>query len=114
MKISNKTYQPVLYVTVKAAEDIPIHSFVNFAGEVAGLGEAALGVVDQDWKQGEFMSVLVLGTAVVVASEIISAGDELSSTATGAAKKIEATNARNAIALEDAELGGFLRCLLVH
>jgi hypothetical protein len=114
MKISNKTYQPILTITVKAVEDIPIHSFVNFAGEVTGLGEAALGVVDQNWKQGEFMSVIVLGTGVVVASEIISAGDSLSSTATGTAKKVESTNAIIAIALEDADADGFLRCLIVH
>lgn len=114
MKISNKTYQPLLTLTINAAEDIASFKFVTFTGEVADAGEKTLGVAEQKWVEGEVASIIVLGTAVVLCSEELEVGDALTSDLDGYAKKAGATDAINAIALEKVSSGDFLKCLLVH
>jgi hypothetical protein len=81
--ITDKTYSPVLRLTVQAAEELPAYRFVNFAGELCGAGEKALGVTDYPALSGEFVSLIVLGTAIIECSEAITAGAQISADAVG-------------------------------
>lgn len=58
-------YHILLPLTIKAPTDIPKGRFLRADGTIAGLGEPCLGVSRFNAKEGEHLTVDVLGVAVV-------------------------------------------------
>ena len=113
MATSALTYQPVLRLTVKAAQDITAYHFVDFEGNVSGFGQQSLGVADYDATMGENISIITLGTAIVRTSESILIGDYVSSDPLGNAKAFVAGDKICGIALGNSS-NGFVKILLMQ
>lgn len=103
--ITDKTYSPVLRLTVQAAEELPAYRFVNYAGELCGAGEKALGITDYPALSGEFVSLIVLGTAIIECSEAITGGAQISSDAVGKGQILGEGETSNGYAIADSSNG---------
>ncbi|MEN6511316.1 MAG: DUF2190 family protein [Chloroherpetonaceae bacterium] len=113
MSTSALTYQPILRLTIKATQDLTAFHFVDFEGNICGLGAQSLGVADYDATSGENISVITLGTAIVRASESIANGEYISSDALGNAKVFETGEKICGKAL-GASSNGFVKILLTQ
>ena len=72
--------------TVKAAEALKANRFVDLSGEYPdAAGDYAYGVTVSDAKNGESVSVDVLGTSIVQAESAVAVGAQLMVAAPGAA-----------------------------
>ena len=103
------TYTSVLTKTVKASGAVSAKRFVGYDGaQIGSAGAAAFGVSLFNADDGEALSIVVMGTAIVETGGAVSKGDKLTADANGRA--IVATtgtgNVVNAIALEDASGAG--------
>lgn len=103
--ITDKTYSPVLRLTVQAAEELPAYRFVNYAGELCGAGEKALGITDYPALSGEFVSLIVLGTAIIECSEAITGGTQISSDSVGKGQILGEGETSNGYAIADSSNG---------
>jgi len=81
----NLSYQPVLRLTIKAAEDIPAYRLVDLTGHLSTTGGDVLGVSDYPVLAGELISLIVLGTAIISTSNTLNVGDKIISDDTGKA-----------------------------
>ncbi len=113
MSTHNKTYQPVQAITVIAAEDLPPFRFVNHAGGLCIADSKAVGVTETDWLNGEYASVVTLGTMAVETTTTIDAGEDVTADANGKAKPVAAAEPVNGRALDSCTGAGFVRILLV-
>jgi len=77
MPTHNKTYQPVQSITIKAVEDLPAFRFVSHLGSVCDDADRALGVTETDWVNGEYASVVTLGTIAIETTTTGAIGDDL-------------------------------------
>lgn len=111
--LSQKSYQPVLRLTVRAAEDIPSYRFVDVNGHLATLGGFALGVSDYPAKAGELISLIVEGTAIVGCSTNLTAGSKVTSDATGKAVVSDTGNTTNGIVISNYNTD-YAEILLTH
>ncbi len=109
--ISQLSYQPILRLTVKATESIPAHKFVNISGGLCTGNHKALGASDYSALNGELISVITLGTAILKASGAITKGAIISADATGNAKTLETGEMPLGIAISD-KVGEFIEVLL--
>jgi|DewCreStandDraft_4_1066084.scaffolds.fasta_scaffold02152_13 hypothetical protein len=113
MSISNKTYQPVQLVTIKANEDLPAFRFVNYSGNLCQTETLALGVTEVDWKDGDYASVVTLGTIIVETDSAIDVGVPVTSSDQGKAMAASGTVPVNGVALDACSGAGFIRIKLV-
>jgi len=97
--LSQKSYQPVLRLTVRAAEDIPSYRFVDVNGHLATLGGFAIGVSDYPAKAGELIS--------------LTAGSKVTSDATGKAVVTDTGNTTNGIVISNYNTD-YAEILLTH
>ena len=81
--------RPKLTLPVTATATITLKLFVTAAGAICGAGAKALGVSLFNTDTGNEISVVTLGTAIVIASDAISADADVTSDAAG--KAITAT-----------------------
>lgn len=80
-----KTEKILLAVTIAAAAALSRFRFADYAGNVAGAGERALGVPTTDFGAGEQASIATHGEILVEAGAAIAAGAEVESDADGRA-----------------------------
>lgn len=112
MSTTNKTYQPVQIITVKALQEVPAYRFVNHRGQLCSDNQKSLGVTPLGFPSGTFASVITLGVAIVESSSTINIGDKITSDSVGKAKVAPAGAEINGYALSSANPGDFLRILL--
>lgn len=112
MSSNNKSYQPLCYFSIKANADLLPNRFISFAGIYADNEERCLGVVDSKWISGEFASALIIGTAVVESIEALNAGDYVTSSTDGKAKKATGVMPINGRCLDTTAGAGFVRIIL--
>ncbi|MCX7909856.1 MAG: DUF2190 family protein [Ignavibacteria bacterium] len=113
MSIANKTFQPILTITIKTTTELPSYRFVDFLGKTCDENQKALGVTVGKWKSGGYAGIIVLGTALVEASGTISVGDKVTSDSQGKAKVATTGAEVNGRALGSAGPGDLVRILLV-
>lgn len=113
MAIPSKTFQPTLTLTIKATMDLPAYRFVDYQGKLCDDNQKALGVCVGKWTSGSHAGIIVLGTAIVEAGGTINAGDKVASDAYGRAKVATTGGEVNGRALNSANIGEFVRVLLV-
>ncbi len=111
--ISRLSYQPLLRLTITAAEAIPAHKFVSINGGLCTGSQKALGASDYPVLSGEQTSVIALGTAILQATGSISKGTLVAADATGNAKPIESGESPLGIAISD-KVGDFVEVLITH
>jgi hypothetical protein len=113
MAINEKTYQPVQQLTIKAVEDLPAFRFVSHLGSLCDDGARALGVTEVDWLNGEYASVVSLGTIAIESTTTIPAGVDVTAATDGKARTAEVSDAVNGRSLESVGGSGFLRIKVV-
>ncbi|OGU58942.1 MAG: hypothetical protein A2X64_02850 [Ignavibacteria bacterium GWF2_33_9] len=86
--ITDKTYNPILRITITAAEDLPANRLVDFNGNLAA-DEIFLGVTDYPALAGESVSLIVLGSAIVECTGTILAGGDVAISSNGIVKPFE-------------------------
>lgn len=70
-----KTQQPLQKISIKAATDLmSLMRFVGYDGSFSGVGQPALGVLDEVAKAGEYAPVITYGIVLVEAGASISVG----------------------------------------
>ncbi|MFN3781769.1 MAG: capsid cement protein [Candidatus Kapaibacteriota bacterium] len=113
MTIPNKTFHPIMTITIKAQEELPPYRFVDFRGMICQQNQKALGATVGRWSSNKYAGIIVLGTAIVEAGSTITIGDKIASNAEG--KAVPATTGAevNGRALNSANAGEFVRVLLV-
>jgi len=77
--------RPLLTLPVLATATITLKLFVTVAGAICGAGAKALGVSLFNTDTGNQISVVALGTAIVIASDAITADADVASDAVGKA-----------------------------
>lgn len=101
------SYTPVLTKTVRSSGAVSAKRFIGYDGaQIGSAGAAAYGVSLFNADDGEALSVVVMGTAIVETGGAVSKGDKLTADANGKAIVATAGNVVNAIALEDASGAG--------
>jgi len=113
MSVNNKTYQPVQSVSVKATEDLPAFRFVSHLGSLCASESRALGITETNWVNGEYASVVTLGTIAIETSTSIDAGSDVTSDVNGKAKTAESVEPVNGRALDGCSGAGFIRIKIV-
>jgi len=113
MSIQNKTYQPLQSLTVKATQDLPAFRFVSHLGSLCADAGRAYGVTEVDWLSGEFSQVVSLGTIAIETTSIINAGEDVTSAASGKARKATGAEPVNGRALDASSGSDFIRIKLV-
>ena len=113
MSVNNKTYQPVQTLSVKAVEDLPPFRFVSHLGSLCVDAARSLGVTETDWVNGEWASVVSLGTIPIETTTTISAGVDVTSALTGKARAATGSEPVNGRTLESCTGAGFVRIKLV-
>jgi hypothetical protein len=113
MAVHNKSYQPVQSLTVKAAEDLPAFRFVSHLGTLCSAATKALGITDVDWLNGEYASVVSLGTMAVETSTTVDLGDDVTSDANGLATPAVSDNPVNGRALDSCTGAGYVKIKIV-
>jgi hypothetical protein len=111
--LTKNSYQPILRLTVRAAEDIPSYRFVDVNGHISASGAFALGVSDYPSLQGELISLIVEGTAIVGCSGNLTAGTKITSDATGKAIAAGTNDSVNGIVISNYN-SDFAEILLTH
>jgi len=83
-----KTEQPILITSITAAVDLSSSKnlFINFAGNICGIGAKPLGVLNANTNIGEAAPVTCSGIALVYSNAAISQGDKIQSAANGKAQ----------------------------
>ncbi len=112
MSLSNKTYAPVLSITIKASQNLPAYRFVSYNGGLCGEGDKALGVTDVYCPAGESGSVTVMGVVLVEAGANISVGDDVASGVNGKVVAGSSNDFINGGALDNGSSGDLIRVLL--
>jgi hypothetical protein len=112
MALTNKTYAPVLSITVRASQNLPAFRFAGFNGGLCSQGEKALGVTDAYCPSDENATVTVIGVVLVEAGGNISVGDDVTSGANGKALAGSSNDFINGDALDDGASGDLIRVLL--
>ncbi|MBO6181510.1 DUF2190 family protein [bacterium] len=107
--MANKLYKPLLIDSIKAVVNVEQNRFIGFGGNYCGAGEKALGVCDVPTEAGQLAPVGVIGIFLVEAGENISAGDEITSDATGKAVKVARSEQINGYSLDTASVGALIR-----
>lgn len=108
-----KTEQIILTTSILAADDMPDKSlFIGFNGAICAADAKALGVLADSVLADEQAPVSVSGIALVVAGDVVSIGDAVSSDDSG--KAVTASSGEiNGYALDDAsEADELIRVLL--
>ena len=113
MAINNKTYQPLQSLTVKAIQDLPPFRFVSHLGSLCADAGRALGVTETDWVNGEYASVVSLGTIAIETSTTISISQDVTSSTDGKGKPATGSDPVNGRALDSVTGSGFIRIKLV-
>ncbi|MFA7327516.1 MAG: capsid cement protein [Candidatus Kapaibacterium sp.] len=114
MPINNLTYNPLLTVTIKAGEALPANRFVDYSGNLCSAAEAALGVSEIAWNDGDTASIIAQGIAIVESADDLYVGDAVCTGTGGTAVSLSGTNPIVGRALDDAGSGDYLRVLLTH
>lgn len=83
--MSNKTEQPILITSVKAAAETDPFYFVGFDGAVLSSAVKALGVSHAHTEADGQMPVTVSGIALVLSGAAVSVGNQVESDANGKA-----------------------------
>lgn len=106
-----KTQQILMATTVLAATALIGQRFTNFAGGLAGDGDAALGVANVNCEQGEQAGVSTHGLILVEAGAPVARGAQVQSDGTGRAITL-AAGVVNGRAVDAASAAGeFIRVL---
>ena len=113
MATSNKSYQPLLPLTIEAKEDLQAFRFVSHLGSLCADAGRALGVTDVDWLNGQYASVTALGTIAVETATTINIGDDITSAANGKARPAGGSEPVNGRALSTAGASEFVKIKLV-
>ena len=113
MPISKKTYQPVQAITVKAVQDLPAFRFVSHLGSLCDADTRALGIAETRWVSGENAAIVTLGTILLETNGTITAGQDLTSDASGKAKVATGTLPVNARAIDTCTGAGFVKVKIV-
>jgi len=111
--ISKLSYQPLLRLTIQSTENIPAYKFVNISGGLCNGTQRAIGASDYPAGNGELISVITLGTAILRASGTITKGAVVSADSTGNAKTIATGEVPLGIAISD-KVGDFVEVLITH
>lgn len=114
MPVNDKTYKPILSLTVRAGEDLPAHRFVGFDGSLCANNAKALGVPEVNFAEGENASVVSVGTVIVESATELAPGDRVTSDSEGRAKIIEGEEEINGIVVQGSGEPGFATVLLVN
>ena len=113
------TEKPTELITLVAAEAFTNKRYffvkIDSNGEaaVAGDGEAAVGVAQEEVLAGEYMAIMTLGISKVKAGGTITAGNNVASDASGRAVAAAGDDAILGIALEDASENDLFSVLLL-
>jgi hypothetical protein len=99
MSATNPTYSPVSRLAIEATEDIPAFRFVSHLGSVCGDGLLAAGISEEAFADGEKITVIDLGTALLELKAQIAKGDQLASDADGFGVKATTNDFVNAISM---------------
>lgn len=113
MAVNNKNYQPILALTVKAIEDLAPFRFVSHLGSLCADASRALGVTETDWVNGEFASVVSLGTMPIETTTTINAGVDVTSALLGKARAATGSEPVNGRTLDSCTGAGFVKIKLV-
>lgn len=107
--MTNKTYKPLLFESVKATVDLEEKRFVGFDGNYCGAGEKALGVVNVSTEKDQYAPVVILGILLVKAAGTIAVGDSVASDTDGKAVVAENSAISNGYSLDSAVAGQEIR-----
>lgn len=108
-----KTIQPGNSTTVTTAAAIAVNRFVGFDGNYPAADAKALGVSNDAADSGTSLGLVVDGIVFVEASAAISVGAKVTTTNTGKAKTVSASEAVNGYAMDAASADGdLIRVLL--
>jgi hypothetical protein len=99
MSATNPTYSPVSRLAIEAAEDIPGFRFVSHIGSICGDGLLAAGISEEAFKDGEKITVVDVGTALLELKAQLAKGDQIASDGDGFGVKATTGDFVNAIAL---------------
>jgi hypothetical protein len=113
MALNDKTYQPLQAIGIEAAEDLPAFRFVSHLGSLCADGERAFGVTEVNWLNGEFASVVTLGTIAIECSTNVDIGDDITSAINGKARPAVNDEPVNGRAMDSVSGTGFVRIKLV-
>ena len=113
MSVNTKNYQPIQAITVKAKEDLAPFRFVSHLGSLCIDASRALGATETDWINGEFASVVTLGTMPIETTTTINAGVDVTSAASGKARAATGLEPVNGRTLDSCTGAGFVRIKLV-
>jgi hypothetical protein len=113
MPINTKNYQPVQALTVKATVDLPAFRFVSHLGSLCADSGRALGVTETDWVNGEYASVISLGTIAIETVTTIAAGVDVTSGPAGKARAVVSTEPVNGRTLDACTGSGIVRIKIV-
>ncbi len=110
---TNKSYQPLQSLNIRAAEDLPGFRFVSHLGTLCVADTRALGVTEVDWLRGELASVVSLGTIPIQTTTSVNAGDDVTSDADGKGKAAISSEPVNGRALDSCSGAGYVKIKLV-
>ena len=113
MSITDKTYQPIQAVTVKANEDLSAFRFVSHLGSVCAEDQKALGVSDLNWLKDEYSSVVTLGTIAVETTTTINIGAPVATSTEGKSKPEAGGSEINGRARDSCIGAGFIKISIV-
>jgi hypothetical protein len=113
MSVNNKTYQPLLKLTLKANQDVPAFRFVDFNGNRCGNNVKALGCSDIGYNSGDSMSIIAVGTATIETSGAITKGNDVASATDGKGRSASPGEKVVGRALDTCTGADFIRILLV-
>ena len=114
MPVNNKTFNPILRLTFKATEDISPCRFIEYNGKMSLDNKRCLGVSEIGYINGEEMSLIVQGVAVVESSGAISVGQNVATSASGKARLAVGADIVVGRALDSSSSNDFIRVLLVQ
>ncbi len=112
--MNNKvTYQPLQKITVRAEEKLPAFRFVAHDGTICATGAKSLGVVEKDWLEATYASIITLGTVPIETTETVLAGNPVTCSTEGKAKVAGTGDEINGRAIESCSGKGFVKIILV-
>lgn len=114
MSINNLTYDPLMTLTIKANEDLPVNRFVTYDGHQCGASELALGATELSWNSGDIASIIIEGIAIIESADNFVPGDDVCTGIDGKAVTQSADNPVVGKALDVVSSGEYLRVLLTH
>lgn len=114
MTNNNRTYCPILKLTVNAAEDIPAFRFVDYTGKLCTGGNFPMGITETAWAKGDTMSVIALGTAIIEATGTIAPGTKITTSAAGKGAEANDGDTAYAIASGSISAAGYVTVKLFY